>query len=329
MPIVDAIQWDHFLHDHPEAHLLQAPQWGELKEGFGWKAYRVISQGSGAQVLFRRLPLGISIGYLPKGPVGDNWQSLWQEVDQLCRRQRAAFLKVEPDCWESLSQELAGNFEGWTTSTPVQPRRTIEVDLSGDPEAWLARMKQKTRYNIHLAQRRGVEVHASDDLDQFHRMMLLTGERDSFGVHSIEYYKRAYHLFKPQGKAQLFASFFEGEMLAALMVFRQGDRAWYFYGASSNAERNRMPTYLLQWQAMRWAAECGCKIYDLWGIPDEDEETLENEFSKRQDGLWGVYRFKRGFGGVIRRSAGAWDKVYSPGLYRLYRLISRWRGGME
>ena len=103
------------------------------------------------------------------------------------------------------------------------------------------------------------------------------------------------------------------------MVFTAGERAWYLYGASNNQERNRMPTYLLQWEAMLWAKQRGCLEYDLWGIPDYEEQVLEDQFEKRHDGLWGVYRFKRGFGGSIARSADAWDRVYSPLFYTLYR----------
>ena len=103
------------------------------------------------------------------------------------------------------------------------------------------------------------------------------------------------------------------------MVFYQGWRAWYFYGASSDEERNRMPAYLLQWEAMRWARLHGCREYDLWGVPDEDESVLEANFTGRSDGLWGVYRFKRGFGGKLARSVGAWRRVYNPALYRLYQ----------
>ena len=98
-----------------------------------------------------------------------------------------------------------------------------------------------------------------------------------------------------------------------------GERAYYFYGGSSNEERNRMPTYLLQWEAMRWAKARGATHYDLWGVPDEDEETLEANFETRDDGLWGVYRFKRGFGGKLIREPDAWDRVYSPMMYKLYQ----------
>jgi lipid II:glycine glycyltransferase (peptidoglycan interpeptide bridge formation enzyme) len=111
---------------------------------------------------------------------------------------------------------------------------------------------------------------------------------------------------------------FEQSPLAALMVFAHGRRAWYFYGASVPANREFMPTYLLQWEAMRWARAQGCTEYDLWGVPDTNEEALEAQFTGRSDGLWGVYRFKRGFGGQLRRAPDPFDRVYRPVFYRLY-----------
>jgi lipid II:glycine glycyltransferase (peptidoglycan interpeptide bridge formation enzyme) len=110
------------------------------------------------------------------------------------------------------------------------------------------------------------------------------------------------------------------------MVFAHGPRAWYLYGASSDEYREAMPTYLLQWEAMRWAMRCGCREYDLWGVPDAGENELEAGFTTRSDGLWGVYRFKRGFGGELRRSPGPWDRVYRPELYWLYGLWVHMRG---
>ncbi len=120
-----------------------------------------------------------------------------------------------------------------------------------------------------------------------------------FGVHSRDYYQRAYELFQPRGECILLLAEYQGEPISALMAFSRGQRAWYFYGASGNAHRERMPTYLLQWEAMRWARARGCLSYDLWGVPDYDESYLETHFSERSQGLWGVYRFKRGFGGQL------------------------------
>jgi lipid II:glycine glycyltransferase (peptidoglycan interpeptide bridge formation enzyme) len=123
--------------------------------------------------------------------------------------------------------------------------------------------------------------------------------------------------------AELLVAEFEGKPLAALFVARNGKRAYYLYGASTDEERNRMPTYLLQWEAMKWAKAHGSEEYDLWGVPDEEEATLEANFEKRHDGLWGVYRFKRGFGGRLQRAAQAMDRVYNPLLYWAYLRFMR------
>lgn len=320
--------WNTFLQRYPEAHLLQQGAWGQLKADFGWEPYTLANGDSGAQVLFRSLPGGFSLGYIPKGPVGPDWDSLWDELDDLCRTKRAVFLKVEPDAWEPEFDRAAVLKQAGFQPSPhsLQPPRTVALEIGGDEDEILAAMKQKTRYNIRLAARKDVAVHATDDLDAFIEMMTVTGERDAFGVHAGAYYRRAYELFHPLGMAELLIASYRGEPLAGLMVFARGKRAWYLYGASNNHERNRMPTYLIQWEAIRWAKARGCTSYDLWGVPDYDEETLEAQFSDRSDGLWGVYRFKRGFGGQVLRAEGAWDKVYMPTLYRAYRWLQARRG---
>jgi peptidoglycan pentaglycine glycine transferase (the first glycine) len=324
MPELTAADWDHFLNRHPNPHLLQSSAWGELKTDFGWQPVRIVVDDIGAQVLFRNLPLGLSLAYIPKGPVGnrESWEKLWPEVDEICRRRRAVFLKLEPDFWQDAADDLwGGSLPPGLRLSPqdIQPLRTIVVDLLENEDQILARMKQKTRYNIRLAARKEVVVRPSSDVDAFYALIDLTGERAEFGVHSLEYYRRAYEIFHPLGMCQLLQAEYQGQPLAALMVFTNGTRAWYLYGASSNEERNRMPTYLLQWQAIRWAKAQGCTEYDLWGVPDAGHEQLEAEFNQRHDGLWGVYRFKRGFGGKLLRGAGPWDRVYNPLLYRFYR----------
>lgn len=324
--------WESFLADFPDAHLLQKAAWGELKVAFGWQVERLIVNNDGkelgAQILLRQFSGFIKFAYLAKGPVGFQpgdltdsqkqaaWQELWRSIDAYCRKQRVVFLKLEPDWLQEVDRLLLEGFQA--SPHPIQPLRTILVDITGEEEQILNRMKQKTRYNIGLAARKGLTVTQTNDVSLFYQLMQTTGERAEFGIHSLEYYKKVYTLFNSTGSCVLLLAELAGEPLAAIMVFSAGNRAWYFYGASSDHYREYMPTYLLQWEAMRWARAQGCQVYDFWGVPDFEESELETNFSSRSDGLWGVYRFKRGFGGQVVRYAGPYDRIYRPVLYKLY-----------
>ena len=363
MNILTANEWDNFLSQYPDAHLMQTSQWGDFKSYFGWEVVRVTTDevpGTylGAQILLKRLPLGYRIAYIPKGPPvkrDENinlsvWEPLWHSIDKICKQRNVIFLKVEADLLERpsvvgrdepvtqpitkfLSENLENNENhhvAFGKTIPIgfiegdhniQPRRTILVSLNGDEERILSRMKQKTRYNIRLALKKGVVVKRLTDLNLFYNLAEVTSTRDDFPIHSRAYYQKAYEIFHPRGMCEMFLADYQGEPLAALVVFAKGKRAWYFYGASSNMHRERMPTYLLQWEAMRWAKSIGCTEYDLWGVPDEDESELEKNFTSRTDNLWGVYRFKRGFGGKVYRAVPSWDRIYKPFLYNIYKFL--------
>jgi lipid II:glycine glycyltransferase (peptidoglycan interpeptide bridge formation enzyme) len=330
---VDDDAWDAFSTAHPGAHVLQTGPWGTLKSQFGWDDQRVglTRDGelvAGALLLYRELPTRLGrLAYVPRGPLVD-WSdeaqcaALWRAMDQAARDRGAIALMVEPDLpGNAENQALMRGLELEPAPLTVQPRRTLVVDLTPDEEDILMAMKSKTRYNIRLAGRKGVTVREAraEDLPTFNALMETTGERNEFGVHAPAYYAAAYELFVPQDMARMLLAAVEGEAVAALMVFALGADSWYFYGASSNVHREKMPTYLLQWEAMCWAKRRGCTAYDMWGVPDADRDKLEDEFTSRGDGLWGVYRFKRGFGGELWRSVGAWDRVYAPMRYKLYR----------
>lgn len=326
--------WNNLINQH-HGHLLQSWAWGQLKSAFGWTPLRLHTNHAAAQVLFKKLPLGYTIAYIPKGPLG-GWQNTRQcqeflgQIHAEARKRRAVFLKIEPDLYQpppdapadEPAQRAAGFLAtcGFSPADAIQPQTSIKIDLHGSEDEILAAMKQKTRYNIRLAAKKGVTVRQGDtaDINTFYALAQTTAGRDGFGIHAPGYYQTALELFGSDRCALLLAEF-DGEPLAALMVFRQGASAYYFYGASSDTQRNLMPTYLLQWEAIRWAKHHGCASYDLWGIPHADEPTLEAEFSNRSDGLWGVYRFKRGFGGQVAHTLGAFDFVYKPWLYQLYR----------
>jgi len=327
--------WDHFVECHPAAHFLQTNSWGALKSQFGWQAQRIgVTDGehlvAGAQILYRCLPAGLGkLAYVPRGPLSD-WSDEAQmrpvisAIREAAQARGAIAITVEPDLPdEVLHRERLQTFGFRPAPITIQPPRTIIIDITCDEDAILGAMKSKTRYNIRLAARKGVTVRVGsrDDISAFNSLMSVTGTRDRFGVHSPAYYEATYDLFAPRGWASLLLAEVEGEPVAAVMAFALAGRAWYVYGASSNAHRNRMPTYLVQWKAIRWARARGCTSYDLWGVPDADEETLESEFTTRSEGLWGVYRFKRGFGGKLVRTVGTWDLVCAPLRYWLYRTL--------
>lgn len=337
-PYSDAdAEWDAFVATHPHGSILQTTNWARLKSRFGWRTYRVwVRDGgelvAGAQILFKSAAFRmIRMGYIPHGPLVD-WDNdelvtvLFNQIDWAIWEHRAGMLKIEPLVWQSqLSAEkwhtICTTHDLIPDTDTIQPPRTMLIDLTPDEDAILAGMHSKTRYNIRLAGRKGVTVRegTADDLPAFNRLMAITGQRNEFGTHSADYYTAAYELFSADNQVVLLIAEYENQPLAGALIFKNGAKADYIAGGSSNEERNRMPTYALQWAAIQWAKAQGCTVYDMWGLPDADPDQLEAQFKERNDGLWGVYRFKRGFQGDIVRTVGCADKVYNNIVYRLYK----------
>lgn len=327
--------WDTFVRAHPRGHLLQLSGWAALKSAFGWQAARVALADSsrlaaGAQLLFRRLPMRLgTLAYLPFGGyVTDDslWPALWQAVHATARQHRARFLKLEPGFGMANAAPMLASWGFRASAQTIQPPTTIMIPLADD-DTMLARMNQGTRRKIRQSYKNGVTVTQASspaDVARFGQLMQVTSARNAFGVHEPAYYALAYDLFAPNDAALMLA-WHEAELLAGVFVFAVGGTACYLYGASSDNKRSLMPSYAAQWAAIQWARDRGCHSYDMWGIPDAPEATLEAEFEARSDGLWGVYGFKRGWGGQVVRSAGAWDFAYSSLLYHAYQAALRLR----
>jgi lipid II:glycine glycyltransferase (peptidoglycan interpeptide bridge formation enzyme) len=184
-------------------------------------------------------------------------------------------------------------------------------------------MKQKTRYNIRLAARKGVSVRQGrlSDLDLLYQLYAETSVRDGFAIRHKDYYLTVWRTFIERELAEPLIAEVDGKPVAGLVVFRFAGRAWYMYGMSGTIHREKMPNYLLQWEAMLRSKEAGCSSYDLWGAPDKFEKG---------DSLWGVYRFKQGLGAEVIRYIGAWDLPLNNSIYRFYtqlmpRLLNRLR----
>jgi len=339
-------KWNTLIRDLPGAHALQTSQWGAVKSRFGWEPHQLLWRGNtgevtaAALVLQRRLsssPFAPHLGvmYTPRGPLLD-WQDpalvdqVLRDLEQFARKNNAIFIKIDPDLplgfgvpGEATAKDHPIGLRvqqtlsdlGWTFSDEqIQFKNTVVIDLRQDKEAMLMRMKSKTRYNIRLAQRRGVTVRVGslDDVNRLYRMYAHTAVRDDFLIRKEAYYQSVWRTFIAEGMAEPLIAEVEGQPVGAVVIFRFAGRAWYFYGMSLDEHREKMFNYRLQWEAMLHAKAAGCHAYDMWGAPDE--------FHK-EDPLWGVYRFKGGFCGQVVRTLGAWDFPTRPLIYRLYNQI--------
>ena len=328
----DGTLWDELLLSLPAPHLLQTWTWGELKSRFGWQARRLLWQdGAGSvvaagQLLTRASQLGGSfkVAYCPKGPVL-NWESddlratILAALIKAARDEGALVLKIDPEvAYETGAAEAVADqlsTFGWQQAPkPAQFRNTLILDLRQDEEMLLKGMKQKWRYNVRLAAKKGVVVRrgTAQDLDLLFRMYAETALRDGFVIRTRDYYLDAWGSFIQRGLAQPLIAEVDGTAVAGQIIYRCGKTGWYLYGMSTNLHREKMPNHLLHWEAIRWAKEQGCELYDFVGAPDELKES---------DSMWGVYRFKKGFGGDFVRTIGEWDFALRPSAYRAYRLL--------
>ena len=337
----NAETWDALISPLPGVHLLQTWEWGQFKALNGWRPRPEVwrdARGNvcaAALVLRRSAPGGLSVLYVPRGPLVD-WNDpvlsrrVIHDLQDMARRQGAIFIKMDPEiirgtgipgsedeqpnpAGEQVLHEMTA--QGWHFSQDqVQFRNTVWLDLSGEEADWLARMKQKARYNLRLAQRKGVRVRRGtlEDLPMLYRMYAETSLRDGFVIRDENYYQAVWRSFMQRDMAEPLIAEVEGEPVAGLFLFYFAGRAWYLYGMSRQAHREKMPNYLLQWEAMREARAHGCTQYDLWGAPDQFDES---------DSMWGVFRFKEGLGGQVVRTAGAWDYSARPITYFLYTRV--------
>lgn len=332
--ITERAAWNRALLALPAPHLLQTWEWGEVKAQTGWTAQRLLwtqpatgAPAAATSLLLRRisrLPWGVA--YVPKGPVLDWGDPVAVELalsglEAAARQRRAIFVKIDPDVDPAspTGQQLVAVLRrrGWQSSPEqIQFRNTALLGLAAGEETLLAGMKPKWRYNIRLAERRGVQVRMGSpaDLATFYALYAETGGRDGFIVRPFEYYQHTWQRFMQPADEQapwaaLLLAEVAGDAVAGLILFGFGGTAWYMYGASSERQRSLMPNHLLQWEAMRLAAARGCVTYDLWGAPDVLDES---------DALWGVWRFKEGFGAQFAPHIGAWDFAVQPRLYVLY-----------
>ncbi|MEP7287481.1 MAG: peptidoglycan bridge formation glycyltransferase FemA/FemB family protein [Chloroflexota bacterium] len=341
MPILQfPLPWNDLIRTLPYAHILQTEQWGEFKRrSTGWTPDKIVLRDQhdkivgAALVLTRRIgPLAVM--YVPKGPMLDYADPLLlnqmlEQLEGLARRRRAIWLKIDPDVVAATGvpgepdatdrpggQQVMATLKqrGWRYSdSQVQFRNTITVDLTRSEDELLAAMGQGKRRKVRYGPKHGVTTRAAtlDDLPLLYKLYVETGIRDGFLIRPYEYYADEWGVMLRAGLAHAIIAEVGGVAVAHVILFHFGRKCWYFYGASvsDNEMRKLMPTDLLQWEAMRWAKAQGYALYDMWGAPNDFRED---------DPMWGVFQFKRDFGGTVIRHIGAWDYIPFMPLYRLY-----------
>ena len=325
-------EYERFVAGHENGSFMQSLKWRGVKRA--WKCEGVaVRNSSGAicasmLILIKTLPvIGTSLLYSPRGPVCDLHDEallscLFDGAFFLSQKYRACAVRADPFVMEDdeafLSFMRKRGFE-FTPHMPdgctAQTRENYVLDIKGKtPEELFARFKPKWRYNIRLAQRRGVicRPYSKERLNDFYRLMLETGKRDGFAVRSQEYFERM--MDSLGGDCRLYLCYKDGTALSGAICVRYGGRTCYVYGASSNEGRSLMPNYLMQWRMIEWACESGCSLYDFMGIPHYDDQAHRN---------YGVYRFKQGFQGRVAVYAGEFTYVYSQKEMRLWNMCQK------
>lgn len=323
-------EYEAFVSSHPRGEFMQSTLWQQVKSSWQWEAV-VSRDGEGkiagaCGVLIRRMPVfGTALLYAPRGPVCDLRDravlaDLKAGIDALAKKHNAHLFKMDPDVaagdedFLRLAEAMGfTRFYGPDGFETIQARFNYRLYLRGrGREELLAGFTQKTRYNIRVAQKHGVEMKVAGEeaLDDFMRIYRTTGERDGFNTRPKEYFAR---MLSALGEhCRLYMGYYQGEAVCGAIAVNYAGKVCYVYGASDNAHRNVMPNYLMQWEMIQWAVDTGCTVYDFQGISGD----LENE----QGHMYGLYRFKRGFGGQVDELAGEFDYVYRPVANRLVAL---------
>jgi peptidoglycan pentaglycine glycine transferase (the first glycine) len=330
--IDDASRWDEFVLARAEYSITHSFAWGELKSSFGWRPRRLILYGNGspragAQVLSRPIPLvGGELWYAPRGFLvdygdADGLRELTTALRELGQTSGAVVVKLEPMTRPGADLSNLEALDYVRRGRGVQPQRTLYLELTRSEDELLAAMDRRTRYNVNLAARKGVTVRPSrsaTDLEVFYGLLEKTTERKHFLVHNLPYYEKVLELLGPAGT--LLVAEYDGEALAASFVLAFGRYAYYAHAASSSVRRELKAANKIVWEAIRWAKNEGYEIFDFWGIPRDPSPD---------NPLYGVYTFKKGFGGEIVEFAPPYDLPLKPVKYRILNVAlafqSAWR----
>jgi Uncharacterized protein involved in methicillin resistance len=314
--ITDKNKWNDFVGAQAHAEFLQSWEWGEFQEKVEGRMMRFMVEDnekiiSALTLVKKSLPRKLNYFYAPRGPILNEelkikkdklFDFLFAEIKNIAKKEKVIFLRFEPRKFENRKSEIVIR-----KSIDIQPSKTIMLDLSKSEEVLLATMHQKTRYNIRLAEKKGVRIIevGQNGFEDFWRLMEKTSGRDGFTSHQKDYYEKL--LQTAPEKFKLFTAVYQDKIIAAGIFSFFGDTATYLFGASDNEQRGVMAPYLLQWEIIKKAKVAGCKFYDFFGV---DEKKWP-----------GVTRFKHGFSGEEIKYPGTFDMVFNRTSYQIYKIV--------
>jgi lipid II:glycine glycyltransferase (peptidoglycan interpeptide bridge formation enzyme) len=324
--VVDNKEWNKQVN-----HPLQAWEWGEFREATGVKVVRV----GGMQITIHPIPhTPWTVGYYPKGSVPNREQA--EVLKKVAKDNNCIFVKCEPMVEIGTQYMVLGTQLkklGFVEGRPLFTKYNFILDVTPSEEELLATFKQKTRYNIRVAQKRGVTVELSERPEDFKRYLELTAEtteRQGFYAHGPRYHATMWSTLgkskiqNPKSQtsdelsAHLMVAKYQGEIITTWVLFKFRDTLYYPYGASTREHREVMANNLVMWEAIRLAKKWGCKYLDMWGAlgPEPD----------KNDPWYGFHTFKSGYGARHVEYIGTWDYVANPLLYKIYRVVDtvRW-----
>ena len=324
-----------FLEEHERCNFQQSLEWAEIKKP-NWTPEVILAEDEENNiigslcVLIRKMPIFGNIMYSSRGPVCNIhdiavMKQLTDGAKELAKKYNAMALRIEPDIEseDQVFRDVVTNLgykikdDAKDFKDEIQPRYVFRLDIKGkSEEEIMAGFHQKWRYNIRLATKKGVEVKEGtrEDLKDFHKIMLETGNRDGFITRPLEYFEKMYDNMVPTGHMKLLMAYYEGKPISGVIPIFYGNKTWYLYGASSNQHRNLMPNYLLQWEMIKMAIARKDDMYDFRGVSGVVAERHPQ---------YGLYRFKKGFGAKFTEFIGEIYIPYKPLTYKLYKFSEK------
>ena len=328
-------EYKKFLEENERCNFQQSLEWAEIKKP-NWKPEVILAEDQDKNIIgslcvwIRKMPIFGNIMYAPRGPVCDIhdisvMKQLTDGAKELAKKYNAIGLRIEPDIEkdDQAFRDIVTNLgykikdDAKDFKDEIQPRFVFRLDIKDKTEEEImAGFHQKWRYNIRLAGRKGVTVKEGtrEDLKDFHKIMIETGNRDGFITRPLSYFEKMYDNMVPGGHMKILMAYYDGKPISGVIPIFYGNKTWYLYGASSNEHRNLMPNYLLQWEMIKMAIARHDDIYDFRGVSGVVDENHPQ---------YGLYRFKKGFGATFTEFVGEVYIPFKPFTYSLYKFSEK------